>query len=96
MKKNEKMKNLLNIYYVTFFYMCSNFVVFAQPGGGNDTNDLENIDAPAAPINHYLWVLALAGLILIFLKLRTTRSKEIQFLNLPVVEDPKTNQFCTF
>jgi membrane protease YdiL (CAAX protease family) len=87
------MKNLFNKYYIIFFYLCANFVLFAQPGIGNDTNDLENADAPAAPINDYIWVLALAGLIFIFLKLRTTRSKKIQFLNLPFVIDPKMSRY---
>jgi hypothetical protein len=68
-------------------------VVFAEPGDGNDTNDLENIDAVAAPINDYLWVLALAGLILIFLKLKAAQSKKNQFIHLPVLENPKINQF---
>lgn len=70
------MKNLLNKYFIVFFYLCSNFVLFAQPGDGNDTNDLENIDAPAAPINDYLWVLVLAGLIFVFLKLKAAHNKE--------------------
>ena len=91
--KNKKMKNLFNKYYIAFFYLCSTFVVFAEPGDGNDTNDLENVDAVAAPINDYLWVLALAGLILIFLKLKAAQSKKNQFINLPVLENPKINQF---
>ncbi|MBA4320079.1 MAG: hypothetical protein C0412_16895, partial [Flavobacterium sp.] len=55
--------------------------------------DLENIDAPAAPINDYVWVLALAGLIFIFLKLKAAQSNKNQFINLPVLENPKINQF---
>ena len=69
------MKNLLNKYYIIFFCLCCNFALFAQPGVGNETNDLENADAPAAPISDYLWVLALAGLILVFVKLKSVLIK---------------------
>jgi hypothetical protein len=86
------MKNLFNKYYIAFFYLCSTFVVFAEPGDGNDTNDLENVDAVAAPINDYLWVLALAGLILIFLKLKAAQSKKNQFINFAVLEDQKISR----
>ena len=72
--------------------MCSNFVLFAEPGDGNDTNDIENVDAVAAPINDYLWILALAGLIFIFLKLKATQNREVQFIDIPVLEQQKINQ----
>lgn len=86
------MKNLFNKYYIAFFCMCSNFVLFAEPGDGNDTNDIENVDAVAAPINDYLWILALAGLIFIFLKLKATQNREVQFIDIPVLEQQKINQ----
>ena len=86
------MKNLFNKYYIAFCYLFSTFVLFAEPGDGNDTNDLENVDAVAAPINDYLWVLASAGLILIFLKLKAAQSKKNQFINLPVLEDQKISR----
>jgi len=72
------MKNNLLKYYIAAFYLCSNFVLFAQPGTGNDAGDLEGADAPAAPIDNYLWVLALLGLIYVFIKLRTIQNKKIQ------------------
>ena len=83
------MKNLFNKYYIAFFYLCSNFVLFAEPGDGNDTNDLENVDAVAAPINDYIWILALVGLIFVFLKLKAAQNKEMQFMNIPVLDVPK-------
>jgi hypothetical protein len=83
------MKNLFNKYYLTFFCLYTNFILFAEPGDGNDTNDMENADALAAPINDYLWILALAGLIFIFLKLKTAQNKEMQFIDRPVLEDKK-------
>lgn len=58
--------------------MCSNFIIFAQPGSGNGTGDLEGTDAPTAPINDYMWILVLAGLIFVFLKYKSY-SKKIQF-----------------
>lgn len=83
------MKNQFTKYYIAFFYLCSSFMLFAEPGDVNDTSDLEIVDTPAAPINDYLWVLALAGLMLIFLKMKAAQSKKIQLINLPVLEDQK-------
>lgn len=83
------MKNLFNKYYVAFFYLCSTFMVFAEPGDGNDTNDLENVDAVAAPINDYLWVLALAGLIFVFMKLKSVKIKMDQSKNMIPLECKK-------
>ena len=80
------MKNQFNKYSIALFCLCSNLVLFVEPGIGNDTNDLENVDAPAAPINDYLWVLALAGLIFIFIKLK---AHSRQFDNLAVLENQK-------
>lgn len=56
-----KMKNnLLRIYFLSFF-LLSDFLLFAQPGGDNDTGDLEDDETPAAPINGKLiWLLVLA------------------------------------
>lgn len=54
-------QNLLKFYLLGFF-LLSNFIMFAQtPGEDNDTGDLEDVDAPAAPINgKLLWLLILA------------------------------------
>jgi hypothetical protein len=80
------MKKYFNKYYNTFFLLFSNFVLFAQVGNENDTNDLENADTLAAPINDYLWVLALVGLVFVFIKLK---SYSRQFDNLTVFEKQK-------
>lgn len=72
------MKNQFTKFYIALFYMCSNFIIFAQPGSGNGTGDLEGTDAPTAPINDYMWILVLAGLIFVFLKYKSY-SKKIQF-----------------
>jgi hypothetical protein len=64
------MKNQFNKYYITFFYLCSTFVMFADPGTGTDNGDpLEGGDTPA-PIDDYIWVLGLLGLVFVFLRLK--------------------------
>jgi hypothetical protein len=70
------MKKKFNKYYITALYLCTNFVLFAQPGSNNGTSDLESADAPPAPINNYLWVLAFVGILFIFMKLRAFLIKE--------------------
>ena len=67
------MKTNLLKYYIAAFYLCSTFVMVAQPGTGNgETGEgaLEGADAPAAPIDDYVWVLAIVGLIYVLIKLR--------------------------
>lgn len=49
-------------------------MLFAQPSSGNDTGDLESPDTPA-PIDDYIWVLALIGLVFVFLKLKDIQTK---------------------
>jgi len=71
------MKNQINYFYIAFLLLSANLSVFAVPGDGNDTGDLESIDAPAAPINDYLWVLALVGLIFVFLKYKSYSKRGI-------------------
>jgi len=82
----KKMKKEFNKYYIVFFFLCSNFALFAQPGSGNGTGDLETVDAPAAPINDYVWILALVGLIFVFKKMK---SYSRQFDNPAVLENQK-------
>lgn len=61
------MKKYYNTLYVTFFFLCANVAMFAQPGSGNGTNDLETPDI-AAPIDDYILILALVGLVFVFMK----------------------------
>ena len=70
------MKKKFNKYYIATFYLCTNFVLFAQPSSNNGTSDLESGDAAPAPINNYLWVLAFVGILFIFMKLRAFIIKE--------------------
>jgi hypothetical protein len=75
-KKTFGMKNNISKYYITSFIFCYNIAMFAQPAPGNDTGDLEGTDAPASPIDNYIWVLALVGLIYVFIKLRDFQNKK--------------------
>ena len=61
--------NLLKQYTVAIC-LCCHFVMLAQVPGTEDNNGaLEGTD-PAAPIDGYVWVLALMGLLFVFLKFR--------------------------
>ncbi len=73
------MKNKLLKYYIAAFYFCSTLVMVAQPGdnapGGLET---DGDSTPAAPIDDYLWVLALVALVFVFIKLRAIHNKKIR------------------
>jgi len=72
------MKNTLLKYYIVAFYLCSTFVMFAEPGTGTDNGTpLESEDTPM-PINDYIWVLAVLGLIFVFMKFRAIQKNRIQ------------------
>lgn len=66
------MKTNLLKYYITAFYIFSTFAMVAQPGNNDTDGGLENDGdtTPAAPIDDYAWVLALIGLLFVFLKFR--------------------------
>lgn len=65
------MKNKILKYYIATFYFCSTFVMFADPGSETDNAiTLESTDSEAVPINDYIWVLALTGLVFVFLKFK--------------------------
>jgi hypothetical protein len=71
------MKNTLLKTYCSLFCCLSSFLLFAiPPGDENDTGDLETVDAPAAPINSKLFVLALAGIIFAYYTFKKSREKQ--------------------
>jgi hypothetical protein len=74
------MKNNVLKYYIAAFYVCATFVAFAAETPGDDTagGSLESADAVAAPIDNYVWVLALVGLFLVFMKFRAIQKNKIQ------------------
>jgi len=72
------MKNNLLKYYIAAFYLCSTFVMFAQdPGTGGGIENDGSSDTTPAPIDDYVWVLAVIGLVFIFLKFRAIQKKKI-------------------
>jgi hypothetical protein len=70
------MKNNLSKFYIVAFYFCSTFI-FAQPGTTDTSGTLENADTPPAPIDENLWILALIGLIFVFVRLKAIQAREI-------------------
>jgi hypothetical protein len=75
------MKNNLLKYYIAAFYLCSTLIMFAQadPGTGGDVENDGTLDATpaAAPIDDYVWILALIGLVFVFMKFRAIQNKKI-------------------
>lgn len=61
------MKKSFFILAGTFLFLLSS-PIFAQADPGDDP------DVPAAPIDDYLWLLALIGLFYVFIRLRTIKS----------------------
>lgn len=69
------MKNNVLKYYIVAFYLCSTFVMFAQPGLPDETDG--DTTPAAAPIDDYVWVLALIGLVFVFMKFRAIQNRKI-------------------
>ena len=65
--------------FIFSFVLLSDFVMYSQPG--DDTGDctLEGDDAPAAPINSKLIILALAGIIFAVYTVRNSRKRPCPF-----------------
>ena len=76
------MKNTLLKYYIAAFYLCSTFVMFAGPGTGSDNGGIDDDGTaditPGAPIDDYLWVLGIIGLVFVFMKFRAIQKNKIQ------------------
>jgi hypothetical protein len=72
-------KNLLK-YYIAAFYFCSTFAMLAQtdPGTGGVDGDGTTDTTPSAPIDDYIWVLALVGLLFVFMKFRAIQKMKIK------------------
>ena len=65
------MKNNLLKYYIAAFYFASTFILFAQdtPGVDDEASNMEG-DEVVLPIDDYVWVLAVIGLLFVFYRLR--------------------------
>ena len=76
------MKNRLLKYYIATFYLCSIFIMFAEPGTGSDNGGVDDggtgDTTPGTPINDYLWVLAIIAILFVFLKFRAIQKNRIQ------------------
>jgi len=65
------MKNNLLKFYTLAFYFASTFILFATetPGTDDEGGTMEGGEV-AAPIDGYVWVLAIIGLLFVFYRLR--------------------------
>jgi hypothetical protein len=76
------MKKLASKLYIIAFYLCSTFVMFAQdlPGestGGSGTLDEDTDTTPGAAIDHYVLLLAVVGMIFVFMKFRAMQKNRL-------------------
>ena len=74
------MKNNSLKYYIATVFFLSTFVMFSdpgEPGDGSGGGPLEGEDQ-AVPIDDYVWVLAVIGLVFVFMKLRAIQKNKIQ------------------
>jgi len=68
------MKKYTTIIFLFFFTFLFNTKVFADDPVDNGAG----YDIPTAPIDDYVWVLAILGFIYIFMKLKSIQNKKIQ------------------
>ena len=74
------MKNTVLNFYIVAFYLCSTFVLFAQPGDtapGPGGLEGDGDTTPGAPIDNYIWILAIIGLAFVFMKFRAIQKNRI-------------------
>lgn len=72
------MKNSVLKIYITIVCLFSNLLIFANPGDESDTGNLEGGDPPA-PIEDYLWILAVIVVVYAFWKIKVANSTKIQY-----------------
>jgi len=72
------MKNNIVKFYIAATYFLSTVVMFAQADPGTDTDGAALESTDPAPIGDYLWVLAIIGLVLVYLKFKAIHKKSIQ------------------
>lgn len=68
--KNKKNTFLLPI---LFFFFLIDSLLFAQPGDTDGTDNLEGVDTPAAPIDDWISLLLILGLLLGYYILKKRR-----------------------
>ena len=72
------MKKIINNSFKLFifcFVLLSNFMMYSAPGDDTGSGDLEGDDAPVAPIDSKLIILALAGIIFAVYTFRNNRKR---------------------
>lgn len=67
--------NLIKI-YSTLFCILTSVMLFAEPGSGSNTGDLETPDT-SAPIDNMLYVLVVLGMVLALYTIRKYRKNLI-------------------
>jgi hypothetical protein len=72
------MKKQFLKYYTIVIFLCSTLVMFAQPGDNDTGGTINDGDAPGAPIDDYIWVMALVGLFFVFMKFRAMQKNRIK------------------
>ena len=78
------MKNNLVKYYIAAVYLCSTVLLFAQPGtGGDGTGGLDGDGdvTPGAPIDDFIPILAIIGIVIVFMRFRALKAKQIKRQN---------------
>lgn len=65
-------KSVIKLFFTMTLLVMNNIILFAQTDFDDDV-----VDTPAAPIDDYLWVLALVGLVLAFMWFRSIHNKKI-------------------
>lgn len=65
-------RSVIKLFFTIALLLMNNFILFAQTNFDDDVEDV-----PAAPIDDYLWVLALVGLLLAFMWFRSIQNKKI-------------------
>jgi len=74
------MKNKVLKFYIVAVYLFSTVVMFgADPGADNDTGTMEGDgDNTGMPIDDYVYVLAVIGLLFVFIKFRAIYNSKIK------------------
>jgi hypothetical protein len=67
------MKNKSIKFYSTILFFFTNFMLFALPGDGSDTGDLENTEPTAASIDNQFYVLLIVGILFAVYTFRKSR-----------------------
>lgn len=68
MKKRNKV-------FLVIFSLFMDLLIYAQPTDEDNNGDLEGGDPPAAPINTFLYILAVIGILYVFYKVNKSRVK---------------------